>query len=428
MTEALNIDFSRQTVVVLGDVMLDSWIYGHVERISPEAPVPVLRADRRREMLGGAGNVARNIGALGSRVILIGVVGDDESGRQLCLLADEKAPSGRAIERKLALSLRSPTIHKTRYVAAGQQILRVDEETALPIDQVVAEQLVAYCEQTLSEADAVVLSDYPKGTLTDGVLKRVIQAARAAGKPVIADPKSRNFSRYNGATILTPNRPETLAATGIDCSDNATAEVAGRQALSQTDAEAVLITRGADGLSIIARDGTAAHIGTRARSVFDVSGAGDTLVATLAVVLASGASLLDAAQLANLSAGIVVEKAGTATVSPRELWDAAHDTGRGTDSKKILPLDLALEHIARWRAGGLRVGFTNGCFDLLHPGHVTLLAKARSACDRLVVGLNTDASVKRLKGVDRPIQDESARATVMASLGSVDLVVFFAED
>jgi D-beta-D-heptose 7-phosphate kinase / D-beta-D-heptose 1-phosphate adenosyltransferase len=428
MLDSPNIDFSRQTVVVLGDVMLDSWIYGHVERISPEAPVPVLRADRCREMLGGAGNVAHNIAALGGRAVLIGVIGDDAAGRRVRELADESGKSPASVVPRLVVSTQASTIRKIRYVAAGQQVLRVDEETPLPVDASVAQQLVEYCEEALTGADAVILSDYAKGALTDDVLQQVIFACRSARKPVVADPKSRDFSRYSSVTVLTPNRLEALAGTGIDCDDEAMTEEAGRVALTQTGAEAVLITRGADGLSIIPRGSPAIHIGTRARSVFDVSGAGDTLVATLALSLASGASLIDAARLANAAAGIAVEKAGTATVSPNELRDAMSDAERVGHNSKIVPLDSALELVARWRVSGLKIGFTNGCFDLLHPGHVTLLAKARSGCDRLIVGLNGDASVKRLKGPDRPIQNEMARATVMASLGSVDLVMLFSED
>jgi D-beta-D-heptose 7-phosphate kinase / D-beta-D-heptose 1-phosphate adenosyltransferase len=424
----VGIDFAGQTILVLGDVMLDTWIYGHVERISPEAPVPVLRIDRRREMLGGAGNVARNVAALGGRAVLIGVIGDDPAGRQLCELADQTAAACGKIDRRLVVSARAPTIHKTRYVAAGQQVLRVDEETAMPADKPVADALIRHFKEAVAQADAVILSDYAKGALTDGVLAGAIQAARDAGKPVVADPKSREFSRYDGVSVLTPNRSEALAATGIDCTDNAAAEEAGRRAMTQTNATAILITRGAEGLSVVPREGAATHIQARARAVFDVSGAGDTLVATLALALGAGMPLAEAARAANAAAGVAVEKAGTATVTPRELTEALYDTRHGAESAKIVVWEEMFEHIARWRAGGLRVGFTNGCFDLLHPGHVTLLAKARSACDRLIVGLNTDASARRLKGDGRPVQNETARATVMASLGSVDLVVLFEED
>jgi len=428
MIDGFDADFSQQTVLVLGDVMLDTWIYGHIERISPEAPVPVLLTDRRREMLGGAGNVARNLIALGARAILIGVIGDDQLGRQVCDLADEMSGASGRMRRKLLAPPYATTIHKTRYIAAGQHVLRVDDEIVRPVDQNVAGQLIAEFVGALSKTDAVVLSDYAKGTLTETVIGGVVAAARAAGKPVIADPKSRDFSRYNGATILTPNRSEVLAATGIDCTSDEDAEKAGRLVLAQTDMAAIVITRGAEGFTVVPRDGEVTHVGARARSVFDVSGAGDTFIATLAASLAAGAKLVDAAGIANVAAGLVVEKAGTATVTAGELSQAMHDARHGADSAKVLTLDAALEHVERWRINGLRVGFTNGCFDLLHPGHITLLAKARAACDRLIVALNSDASVKRLKGVNRPIQNETARTTVMASLGSVDLVVLFDAD
>ena len=426
--DAEALDFAGQSVVVLGDVMLDTWIDGHVERISPEAPIPVLRIDRRREMLGGAGNVARNIAALGGRAILVGVVGRDEPGRRVLRLAQEAGPQPGEMAARLVISKASPTTHKTRYVAAGQQVLRVDEEVALPVTGAVAARLIDTVEAALDEAAAVVLSDYAKGTLAPAVLARVIAAARAAGKPVVVDPKARDMSRYKGASVLTPNRAEAYAATGIDCAEEASTERAGRELLAAAAAEAVLITRGAMGLGVVRRDGPALFVPSRARAVFDVSGAGDTLVAALALALAGGAPLVSAAHIANAAAGVAVGKPGTATVSRRELLAALREEEAEEIGAKIVGLDEALARVAGWRAAGQRIGFTNGCFDLIHPGHVRLLSKARAECDRLVVGLNSDASVRRLKGLDRPVQSETARATVMASIGSVDLVVLFAED
>ncbi|HVH73489.1 MAG TPA: D-glycero-beta-D-manno-heptose-7-phosphate kinase [Stellaceae bacterium] len=425
---AAALDFAGLGVIVLGDVMLDTWIDGHVERISPEAPIPVLRIDRRREMLGGAGNVARNIAALGGRAILIGVVGKDDPGRKVLRLAGEAGPRPGQVAARLVMSKNSPTTHKTRYVAAGQQILRVDEEVASPVVGAPAARLIATFEAALAEAAAVVISDYAKGTLAPAVLERAIAAARAAGKPVIVDPKARDMSRYRGVTMLTPNRAEAYAATGIDCAEAESAERAGRELILAAAAEAALITRGASGLSLIPRDGPALHVPSRARDVFDVSGAGDTLVAALALALAAGAPLVLAAHVANAAAGVVVGKPGTATLSPRELAAALHEEETQEITAKIVGLDEALERVAGWRAAGQRIGFTNGCFDLIHPGHVRLLSKARAECDRLVVGLNSDASVRRLKGPERPVQNETARATVMASIGSVDLVTLFAQD
>ena len=418
--------FAGRTVLVLGDIMLDTYVYGHVERVSPEAPIPVLRIDNRREMLGGAGNVARNVAALGARAILIGVAGRDEAGRSV--EAEVATAVGGLIDGRLVVDETRPTTRKTRYVSGSQQLLRVDEEIAQPVEGATAEAVLARFREALAESDIVILSDYSKGVLSEAVLAPAIAAARAAGKRVIADPKSRDFTRYRQVDILKPNRLEITQATGIDCSDDATTEQAGRAALTMAEAGAVIVTRGAHGVSIIPKDGPALHLPTLARAVFDVSGAGDTLVSCLAVALAAGADLAEATALANASAGIVVGKSGTGSVSPSELAQGLHLGALVETDRKVVPLSGALDQAARWRAAGLRVGFTNGCFDLIHPGHVRLLGQARAACDRLIVGLNSDASVKRLKGPERPIQNELARATVMASIGAVDLVVLFAED
>ena len=418
--------FAGCTVLVLGDVMLDAYVYGHVERVSPEAPIPVLRIDNRREMLGGAGNVARNVAALGARVILVGVAGEDEAGRSIATQLAE-ADGGR-ISGRLVIDQGRPTTRKTRFVSGTQQLLRVDEEIARPIGGATAEAVLARFKEALAESDIVILSDYSKGVLSEAVLAAAIAAAHAAGKRVVADPKSRDFSRYRHVDVLKPNRLEITQATGIDCRDDATTEQAGRAALATAEAGAVIVTRGAHGVSIIPKDGPALHLPTLARAVFDVSGAGDTLVSCLAVALAAGADLAEATELANAAAGIVVGKAGTECVSPTELAQGLHLGALIETDRKVATLTGALDQVARWRAAGLRVGFTNGCFDLIHPGHVRLLGQARAACDRLIVGLNADASVKRLKGPERPVQNEVARATVMASIGAVDLVILFGED
>jgi D-beta-D-heptose 7-phosphate kinase/D-beta-D-heptose 1-phosphate adenosyltransferase len=420
----LLIDPSNRTILVLGDVMLDSWVYGEVGRIAQEAPIPVLRITRRQQTLGGASNVAQNVAALGSRAILIGLVGDDPHGADLAALA---RANPRILPRLVTASGRATTV-KTRYVANAQPLLRVDEETTAPLDDATSDALLALFRAALAEADIVVLSNYAKGVLCDRVLRGAIAAAQAAGKRIVVDPKSSDFARYHGVSVLKPNRVEAGRATGIDCVDEAATEAAGRRALELTGAEAILVTRDERGLSVIERDRPALHLPTRALEVFDDTGAGDTVVATFAVALANGADFGDAARLANAAAGIAVGKPGTATVSRDELAEALHLSDLLATDRKIVGLDAAAERIAEWRARGLKVGFTNGCFDLIHPGHVALLAGARAACDRLVVGLNTDGSIKRLKGDDRPIQNEMARATVMASIAAVDLVVPFADD
>ncbi|MBU6498952.1 MAG: D-glycero-beta-D-manno-heptose 1-phosphate adenylyltransferase, partial [Rhodospirillales bacterium] len=280
----------------------------------------------------------------------------------------------------------------------------------------------------LPGCDVVVLSDYAKGVLSDTVLAGAIAAAREAGRPVVVDPKRADFAAYAGASVLTPNALEVARATGIAAADDAGAAAAGLAARARAAADAVLVKRSEKGLTLVAAGRDALHIPTRAQEVADVSGAGDTLVTAFALALGAGAGLAEAAALANLAAGIAVGKPGTATVSHGELYEALHRHELLAIDAKVAELDAALARIAAWRAAGLTIGFTNGCFDLIHPGHVRLLAAARAACDRLVVGLNSDASVRRLKGADRPVQNETARATVMASMASADLVVLFEED
>lgn len=417
--------FQQARLLVVGDVMLDRYVYGAVERMSPEAPVPVLRIERERSMAGGAANVARNVSALGGRAMLIGLVGEDDAGAALKRAIAEDA----GIEALLVTDPTRPTTVKTRYVAAGQQLLRADEEVARAADAERERALLSQVERALAKADFVVVSDYAKGTLTDAVLRGVVERAHAVGKGVIADPKNRSFGRYRGVDLLTPNRHEAAQATGLSCGSDAEATAAAERIMAEAGIPAVLITRGEQGMTLAHKDGAPVHLAADAREVFDVSGAGDTVLATLGLGLAAGLPMEDAAALANLAAGIVVGKAGTAQVYPGDLVGLLH--ARAVDHSsdaKIVDLAAALERIDIWRQQGQKIGFTNGCFDLVHPGHVALLAAARAACDRLVVGLNTDASVKRLKGPDRPMQGEQVRAIVLAALSAVDLVVLFAED
>ena len=413
------------TVLVLGDIMFDRYVTGQVQRISPEAPIPVLRYAASRVVLGGAGNVANNVAALGARAILIGTVGDDAFGR-------DPAGSGVAVPdtvdlRTVVLAGRPSTI-KTRFMTGAHQLLRLDEEVTDPFDGAAAEALLAAYDAALAAADVVILSDYAKGVLCDRVLAEAIARARAAGRPVIADPKRPRFDAYRRVSVITPNEHEIAQATGIAVLDDAAAVAAGQAAIAASDAEAILVTRSERGLTLVRGDAPPVHLPTEARAVADVSGAGDTLVATFAVLLATGADMVDAAVAANAAAGVAVGKAGTATVSQTELIAALHRRELLSLDDKTVGREAAVARVAEWRRGGARIGFTNGCFDLIHPGHVRLLNKARARCDRLVLGLNTDSSVQRLKGPTRPVQAEMARATVMASIGAVDLVVLFDED
>jgi len=416
--------FSAARSVVLGDVILDRYVTGLAPRLSPEAPIPVLRPTERRTTLGGAANVALNVATLGGHATLIGVIGDDAAGAELSdLVAAADGVSG-----ALVTARGRPTTVKTRFMAAAHQLLRLDEETTDPLDSNSAAAVLEQLGKTLDNADVVIFSDYAKGVLCDRVLGAALARTAAHRVTVIADPKRYDFAAYRGATVLTPNEHEVRQATRIDAEDDENADRAGRVALEATGGEAVLVTRSAKGLTLVRRGRTPLHLPTRAREVADVSGAGDTLVAALAVAMGAGATLADAAALANLTAGLSVGKQGTATVSRDEVLDALRLETLVASDRKVATTEEAAVRVAAWRAARLRIGFANGCFDLIHPGHVRLLTEARSACDRLIVALNTDASVKRLKGPTRPVQNESSRATVMASLTPVDLVTLFDED
>jgi D-beta-D-heptose 7-phosphate kinase/D-beta-D-heptose 1-phosphate adenosyltransferase len=411
-------------VLCVGDVMLDRFVYGRVDRISPEAPIPVIRVDHEAAMPGGAGNVAANLAGLGAQCRLVAAVGEDEAGGELSRLFDA------LLDRpaRLVAQAGRPTTIKTRYIAAGQQLLRADRETVEAIAAEVEGRILEDCRRAMPGCAAVILSDYAKGVLTPAVVEGVIAEARRLGRPVVVDPKGRDFARYRGATVLTPNRRELAEASGLATDRDGEAESAARKLLAETGVDAILVTRGEQGMSAVPAGRAATHLHGEAREVFDVSGAGDTAVATLTAALAAGASLEDAARLANLAGGIVVGKVGTAVIRADDLVGALRHERLAHGEAKVLDAARALERVRRWRAEGRRIGFTNGCFDLLHPGHISLMRQARAACDRLVVGLNTDASIRRLKGEGRPVQEEAARAAVLASLADVDLVVPFAED
>jgi D-beta-D-heptose 7-phosphate kinase/D-beta-D-heptose 1-phosphate adenosyltransferase len=320
------------------------------------------------------------------------------------------------------------TITKTRLVSGGHQLLRLDVEKTDPADVVEERALVDKIISAMNRCDTAVISDYAKGTLTDGVIKAAIGEAKRYSVPIIVDPKSADFGRYSGATVLTPNKHELARAAGKRCDDEEAVVNAARGLLERVSVGALLITRGEEGMTLIEREGPPVHLRATARQVFDVSGAGDTVAAVLAVLLADGATLADAAAAANLAGGLVVEKFGTATVTGDELICEMQRREGGDRSGKIASQAVATRQCRAWQTVGERVVFTNGCFDLLHPGHVSLLTQARAAGERLVVGLNADVSVRRLKGVGRPVQDQSARALVLSALDVVDLIVVFGED
>lgn len=410
-------------VVCVGDVMLDRFVYGEVERISPEAPIPVLRIAREAVTVGGAGNVARNLSAIGTETRLFGVVGDDPAGRA----AAEVLSLETAVTLSLSADDARPTTVKTRFIAGGQQLLRTDEEDLTALSDGLLGQLSTDVAAAVSGGDcgALILSDYGKGVLTDAMIKAAMDAAHAAGVPVVVDPKGVDFTRYRGAGVITPNRRELGAASRMPVDTDAEVAAAARHLIEACGLDAVIATRGADGMTVVTGSDEV-HLPALAREVFDVSGAGDTVVATVAAGLAAGMNVIDAAQLANVAAGLVVAKVGTAVVRLDELADGLG--GAPGLAAKIMDHAALQERVAQWRARGLSVGFTNGCFDIVHPGHISLIEQASAACDRLIVALNDDASVQRLKGAGRPVQPEGARARVIASLAGVDGVVLFAED
>lgn len=411
-------------VLCVGDIMLDRYIYGEAERLSPEAPVPVLHVRLENMMLGGVGNVARNIISLGAGVAVCSAIGDDAPARELMkLLADLPGCTAAVVSDEMR-----STTQKTRCVVGQQQIVRIDRENVQPLTESVEQTLLETTMAHGEVADVVVISDYGKGVLTPSFLSGMFAWAMQHEKITIVDPKGRDYSRYRGASVVTPNCKELSEATGISVSGDESVVHAAQKLIDDYGFAAVLATRSEEGMSLITRAGDIRHLPTEAREVFDVSGAGDTVVAVLAAALATGVDLEAAARLANIAAGIVVGKVGTATVTQDELHTALRHQNILDIETKIVSWPRARAIVDRWREEGLRVGFTNGSFDLVHPGHIVLLAKARAKCDRLVVGLNSDASVSRLKGPLRPVQTEVARATVLAAMSAVNLVVVFEED
>ena len=418
----LPMDFTNVPVLCVGDVMLDRFVQCDMERISPEAPVPILRLRGTREMLGGAGNVASNVAALGGTAVLAGLVGADAAGDAVRRLLT-------GVPRLISAAVDTParpTTCKTRFIAANQQVVRADEESQAPVTSTEEAALLDAVRAWIGRVGAVVLADYGKGALTPGLMAQVAGLARGAGVPVFVDPKSPDFTHYLGATCITPNLKELAVASGMAVDTTEAVVLAARHVLAQAGAEAILVTRSEKGMTLVEASGAVQSVPARARAVFDVSGAGDTVIAAMALCAAAGRTLAQAMHIANAAASVVVSKPGTATATVQEVLrelDAGDHEEDAPDG--VRPLREIEALVARWKAQGLQVGFTNGCFDILHPGHVSLLAQARAGCDRLVVALNTDASVQRLKGSSRPVNPLDGRARVLAALRYVDAVVAF---
>jgi D-beta-D-heptose 7-phosphate kinase / D-beta-D-heptose 1-phosphate adenosyltransferase len=416
-----------RTVLCVGDLMLDEFVYGEVSRISPEAPAPVIAVQRSETNIGGAGNVARNIASLGARCIFVGLIGEDDAAAQLKAQFSQQS----LIEAVLVCDPSRPTTRKVRFVSEhfSTHMLRADWELAAPASAGIEQKLIDAILPLLPRADIVLLSDYAKGVLTARVLRNVIDAARKLGKRVIVDPKSANFAIYRGATLLTPNRKEFAEATRSRADSTQSIADAAQDAMQLADCDAMLVTQSEHGMTLLPRSGEAIHVPAHPVKVRDVSGAGDTVAAVLAVTLAAGADWETALRMATAAAAVAVSKKGTAIVTSAELRRKILPHAFLAAEEKIVTASGGLDaHLSDWRRQGLRIGFTNGCFDILHPGHVKVLTAARGACDRLIVGLNSDASVQRLKGEGRPVQDERARAEVLAALEAADLVVIFEED
>lgn len=406
--------------------MLDRFIYGEVERISPEAPVPVLRLTGKREMLGGAGNVANNIASLGGRAVLVGLLGQDDEAASLRRIG----ASIKGIRPHFIETGSRPTIYKTRFIAAHQQVMRADGESLHPLEEAEETALLEAVEHWADKVQAVILSDYGKGLLSAAVIEQAMRRANAAGVPVFVDPKSRDFARYRGATCITPNLKELAAASYLPVTDEAGVIAAARQVMAQAAAQAILVTRSEKGMILVEASGEAHSAPARAREVFDVSGAGDTVIATLALSVASGRSLPKAMHIANAAAGVVVSKPGTATADVAEILhelDGQDYERNQVLTARVQTLDCAQALVERWKEQGLTVGLVSGCFDLVHSDDIALLAAARTECDRLVVALNSDASIRQLKNSTCPVNRLEDRAQVMAAIRYVDCVVAFDE-
>ena len=404
-----------RTVVVLGDLMLDEYVWGDVRRISPDAPVQVVEVRRRSRAIGGAANVAHNLAAAGAIVRLVGAVGNDGAGRTL---ADEIAAAGLDASRLLDFDRR--TTVKTRVVARGQHLIRLDDEQRAPLTRAERERLGAALRDALRGADALLVSDYAKG-----VISRETLASCGTAVPIVVDPKSSDLSIYAGGTAITPNRGEAESGTGLVLDDDASLEAAAQRIRELCGARDVLITLGERGMAVSSAGRPIARIAAQAREVYDVTGAGDTVLAYFGLGLAAGLPASEAAEIANVAAGVKVGKVGTSAIAPSELLALGEP---GLLARKLVDLPQAVARCERWRSLGRRVVFTNGCFDLLHAGHIHLLEKARELGDVLVVALNSDASVRRLKGPERPLTNEDDRVRVIAALDAVDLVLVFDED
>ena len=414
---------SKAKVLCVGDIILDKFVYGDVERISPEAPIPVFNIKTNKLMLGGAGNVASNLSGLGAKTRFITVVGNDLAGSDVkeLITATPNMNSTLIAEKERRTSI------KTRYIAGGQQMMRADDETITLIKKQTKQRILRLIDSALNYYNVLVIADYAKGVLTPELIKQLIKLAKKAKIPVIVDPQGNNYSHYKGVDIVTPNRKELSLATGMPANSDKQIKLAANKLISDHNIKSILATRSGDGMTLINSNSFNTYK-AEAQEIFDVSGAGDTVVATIGASLSAGIDLKQAVQLANISAGIVVAKTGTAVAYANDILEALIKRKLQNEEIKVLSTKSAVERAKFWRSQKFKIGFTNGCFDLLHPGHIATINAAKAACDKLIVGLNNNASVRRLKGNERPIQSEEIRAQILSSLMNVDAVVVFSED
>ncbi len=427
LLDATSQHFAQQHILVVGDLMLDRYIWGEVSRVSPEAPVPVVSINRQTEGLGGAANVALNLVELGAQVSIAGCVGKDAAGATLQTILNEKHIDAAGV---ISVSCR-PTTTKTRIVGGHQQMLRLDEECIKAIDEVFETQLIHQIDAiSKRKLTGIILSDYAKGVLSKRVCQHVIALAHQLRIPVAVDPKGREFIKYQGATFISPNLRELAEASSVPVTNNSALLLQGQNFVKLLKLDFLALTQGKDGIALLrGPDKSIQHCAAKAKEVFDVSGAGDTVIAVLMAGLLAGLDPRHCIELANVAAGIVVGKVGTVPILRAELLKALSKRTAATHTEdKICSLAAAQVQIQKWRKQGERIVFTNGCFDILHAGHVDYLQQARKEGDYLIIGLNTDASIARLKGPTRPVVPEKQRAKILASLASVDQVIFFEED
>jgi len=416
--------FSTAKILCIGDIMLDKFIYGSVERISPEAPIPVLLINREKHMLGGAGNVVANIASLGVKASIISAISDDNAGKDI-----KKQLEDLSVDYVLEKFLDRNTTVKSRFICGPQQILRADNEKKSQISKTLEDKIIEQAKKLIPQTNVVILSDYKKGVLTDNLISKIIEISNNHNKTIIIDPKGSDFSKYNGATIITPNRKELEAATNMPTNTDNEIEMAAKKIIKENNIKTIVATRSKDGMTLISEEETL-HIASESREVYDVSGAGDTVIASFAAAIASGASFKDSAVIANIAGGIVVGKAGTATVTIDDIKFILEKDSiiKRIQNSKLVTRKKAAEQAELLKIKGQKLGFANGCFDLLHPGHISLLRQSKAACDFLVVGLNSDSSIKKLKGSSRPIQTQAMRAEILSALEMVDMIVIFEEE